>query len=80
VFYEVLSLGFAMRNGVGGSAAGGRLAGLAALPKTLRQRRALRSRACISAREVFARLEPAAWPWQVYARYQHLRPGSRTVS
>jgi GT2 family glycosyltransferase len=73
VFYEILSLGFSAIRGVGGSAARGRLAGIAALPKVLRQRRALRSTACVPAREVFARLEPAAWPWQVYARYKHLR-------
>jgi GT2 family glycosyltransferase len=76
VFYEALSLGLSTIRGVGGSAARGRLAGIAALPRVFRQRHRLRSTARVPAREVFARLQPAAFPWQVYARYTRLRPAS----
>ena len=53
----------------------GRLAGWASLGRALRQRRALLQRATVPAREVFQRLEPAAWPWRVGQRYAHHRPG-----
>lgn len=72
LFYEVLSLGFAALNGVGGSAWQGRLAGLRALPIAMRKRRALWAGPHASARDVFLFMEPVAWPWRVYARYRHL--------
>jgi GT2 family glycosyltransferase len=70
MFYEVLSQGFAVRMGQGVSALAGRLAGWRALPELLRQRRQIFRTARVSATELFGRLEPVAWPWQVIARYR----------
>jgi hypothetical protein len=73
LFYELLSLAFATKNRRGRSALRGRWAGLRALPQALQARRALWARPHAAPDEVFAGLEPAAWPWQVYKRYHHLQ-------
>ena len=72
LFYETLSLGFAVSGRRGTSAFRGRLAGLAALPGAWRKRRQFLSRPHVPVRQVFRLLEAAAWPWQVYGRYRHL--------
>ncbi|MGQ0601488.1 MAG: glycosyltransferase family 2 protein [Anaerolineales bacterium] len=73
LFYEILSQGYAFLNGRGWPALRGRLAGLRRLPECLRQRRQLRQRATVTDAAIVAQLQPAVWPWQVTARYQHLR-------
>lgn len=70
LFYELTSLAFAIVQGRGVSAWQGRLAGLRRLPQAWAKRHVL-SPLCSGA-EIWARLEPAGWPWQVYRRYQHL--------
>jgi len=50
----------------------GRLAGLAALPAALRQRRAVQGGARAGRRAVFSLLAPVAAPWRVGRRYRHL--------
>jgi len=72
LFYELLSLGFAVKNHMGLAALRGRIAGLAALGRALKKRRARRSEPHGSPGAIFGLLEPAAWPWQVYGRYRHL--------
>jgi hypothetical protein len=72
VFYESLSLFSALMRQRNGSALRGRLAGLGLLPRALAKRRALWSRPHVSGGEMLRMLEPAAWPWQVAQRYQHL--------
>ena len=77
VFYEVLSMAFSVFNRRGVSALRGRWAGLCAVPAAWRARQARARRPHVPARAGFARLEPASWPWQVYARYRHLRSAAR---
>jgi len=62
----------------------GRLAGWRQAGTSLRKRRSLQARARLAAAEVAARLAPAAWPWQVAARYRHVTaqvpPGGSATS
>jgi len=76
LFYELLSLGYALVERRGASAWRGRMAGLRALPDAWRKRRQLWARPHISAGEVFHLLESAVMPWQVYWRYQHIEARS----
>jgi GT2 family glycosyltransferase len=72
LFYEALSWAYQASRGQGAAALRGRWAGLRALPVVLRRRRALWARPHAPARDVFARLQPAAWPWRVAGRYRHV--------
>ncbi len=75
--YDALSLLTALVRQRSLSALRGRLAGWASLGRALRQRRAQLQRASVPAREIFALLQPADWPWRVGQRYEHLmRPRS----
>jgi GT2 family glycosyltransferase len=75
--YEFLSIAFSIYNRRGMSALRGRWAGVCAVPGIWRVRQARARKPHVSAREVFAHLEPAAWPWQVYSRYRHLRRAAK---
>jgi GT2 family glycosyltransferase len=86
VAYDLAALVYALVTQRDGAALRGRLAGLAGLPAVLRARRAAEAPARpapgqrMPARDALAAsapltagLLPPAWPWQVPARYRHLR-------
>jgi len=87
VAYDLAAVGYALASRREGAALRGRLAGLAGLPAVGRARRAANGRWRRAATEdaaagslaptedgAAAYLLPPAWPWQVPARYAHLRP------
>jgi GT2 family glycosyltransferase len=91
VAYDLAAVGYALASRREGAALRGRLAGLAGLPGMLRARRAAARRATRAAarngataddptpaaNQVAGYLLPPAWPWQVPARYAHLRSPAR---
>jgi hypothetical protein len=76
IFYEILSLGYAVLNRRGVSAFAGRLAGLRRTPRSLSERRQILHRARVSLQTAWTWLEPARWPWQVAGQVRHIRAGS----
>jgi hypothetical protein len=84
VAYDIAAMGYALTTRREVAALRGRLAGLAGLPGALRARAAAAPRAAHvdgatdgprpAADGAADCLLPPVWPWQVPARYTHLRP------
>ena len=83
VFYDGLSLLNSVLTQRNLSAWRGRLDGWRQAGSALRKRRAMQAATRVPAAEIFRLLAPAATPWEVQRRYQHLarpdkgpRPGA----
>ncbi len=72
VFYDWLSLVNSLVSQRTLSGLRGRFAGVTSMAHALRRRRVVQGGAAVSARSIFALLDPVAAPWQVGRRYRHL--------
>ncbi|MFN8491960.1 MAG: glycosyltransferase family 2 protein [Caldilineaceae bacterium] len=76
--YELLSLGYALRQRRLGSALAGRWAALGKIPLMLTRRRTRVKR--ISSKAMLEKLHPIELPWQIVRRYVHLPTPARKLT